>query len=207
MFAQTVVENEVPVSMETVEQNAEPEVQAEQTEVPAEGPATETESPVAATPETATEEPAEPTAEYLRSEIARLMETFNKLKGGSPQVLDNGAEKPESIFSGTAAGVPKNHRAPTRVSNQMYVLLTKVLNPEGKIPQQQADIASIIVRNFEVGKPFSEEALYKVLDAERDNYPSLKKSVQHVSYLFRYYRGLSNKDNVHAGYIARKFIR
>ena len=38
------------------------------------------------------------------------------------------------------------------------------------------------------------------------DYPSLFKSTQDVTYLFRYYRGLKN-DGKHAGFIARDFLR
>lgn len=107
----------------------------------------------------------------------------------------------------SVASVPKNHRPPARMSGASYVLLTKEMQDWGRVPQQQADMASIIASRFEVGVPFKEWDLFQALEEDKHLYPSLEHSCQDVSYLFRYYRGLSCKRSSHAGYLMRNFIR
>ena len=100
--------------------------------------------------------------------------------------------------------VPKNKRRVKADPNRRYVRLGE-LKTWGRVPQQQADIAKIIC-DFPQGVEFGEAELFDRLEARRDDFESLRKSEQHVSYLFCYYRGLKN-DGKHAGFIGRSFLR
>lgn len=102
---------------------------------------------------------------------------------------------------------PKNH-VEGKASNKSFVRMTKfVQNPLWpKIPGQQEDLADILSRNMVVGKQYSEAEIFKFLNEEYGDYPRLANSVQHVTYLFRYYRGLKAEGS-HAGFLARKFLR
>jgi hypothetical protein len=99
---------------------------------------------------------------------------------------------------------PKNKVAGKPGKNK-YVLLTKQFQAWGKVPQQQADIAAILTQNMEVGKEYGEAEVFSMLVDGSGDYPSLSRSVQDPTYLFRYYRGLKN-DGKHAGLIARKLL-
>jgi hypothetical protein len=87
-----------------------------------------------------------------------------------------------------------------------YSLLTETLAPFGKVPQQQKDLAELMAACFPVGEEFTEAELFSALEKLSFQYPSLANSKQHVTYLFRYYRGLKN-DGRHAGFVARGFLR
>lgn len=90
--------------------------------------------------------------------------------------------------------------------SRKYVLLSEKLNSWGKIPQQQADLATILSSSMEVGKEYTEPEVFAILNEHKEQFPSLAKSRQTVEYLFRYYRGLK-LDGPHAGFVAREFIR
>jgi len=79
------------------------------------------------------------------------------------------------------------------------------LRMDGKVPQQQLDLAKILTAGMEVDKEYSEDHVLKIMEAGRDGYKSLRESKQPVTYLFRYYRGLK-ADGTHAGFVARDFI-
>jgi hypothetical protein len=102
--------------------------------------------------------------------------------------------------------VAKNKVPGKARSGVKYVLLSKTLNAFGKVPQQQADIAKILSDNLEVGEPIGEAELFDLVSREGAMYPSIQKSVQNPTYLFKYYRGLKHEKN-HAGFVARGFIR
>ena len=106
----------------------------------------------------------------------------------------------------TQPSLAKNHVA-GKLSNKKYILLTKTLASWGKVPRQQADLAAILAGNMEVGKEYSEEQVWQILDSNYRQYPSLANSKQHVTYLCRYYRGLKNDHKTHAGFVARGFLR
>jgi hypothetical protein len=95
------------------------------------------------------------------------------------------------------AGIPKQ---------VTYILLSKTLASWGKVPQQQQDIAEILARHLEVGVPRTEAEVFDIVTRESVNYTSLAKSVQHPTYLFKYYRGLKH-DHKHAGFVARGFLK
>ena len=103
-------------------------------------------------------------------------------------------------------GVAKNKR-PGKPGTTKYVLLTKRLASWGRVPQQQADLADILARSFEVGVEIPEAELFVAVTNLAKQYPSLAKSVQDPTYLFRYYRGLDGKDGKHAGFIKRDFLK
>jgi hypothetical protein len=100
---------------------------------------------------------------------------------------------------------PKNH-VPGKPQNVKYVLLTQKLSDWGKVPQQQADLASILSNNLKVGQPVSEAEVFALVEREAPRYESIRRSVQHPTYLLRYYRGLKH-DAKHAGFIARGFLK
>lgn len=94
---------------------------------------------------------------------------------------------------------PKNKVESKPATGKVYERLGEFV---GKAPQQQRDLADIIAKNFPIGKPFSETELYAALELHQGEYYKLATSVQHVTYLFRYYRGI--KDG---GFIARGFLK
>jgi hypothetical protein len=99
---------------------------------------------------------------------------------------------------------PKNQVAGTP-GNRSYVR-EGVLNTEGKVPQQQADLAKILTNRMPVGEKFTEAQVFGFLNADKGDYPSLVNSRQDVTYLFRYYRGLKPSGK-HAGFVARGFLK
>jgi hypothetical protein len=117
------------------------------------------------------------------------------------------AELRAKIAEVAKSAVKKNHVAPKPIAGRRYVLLAKSLASWGKVPQQQADIATILSKNFEVGIEVPETEVLARVAIEATNYPSLAKSVQDPGYLLRYYLGLDKKDGKHAGYIKRNFVQ
>ncbi len=101
----------------------------------------------------------------------------------------------------------KNQRPGVASTNKSYELLLGTLPTKGLVPRQQVDIATILVRNMEVGVRYTETEVFKFLVDDCGDFPSITGSRQDVTYLFRYYRGLSNKDGKHAGFILRGFLR
>lgn len=102
--------------------------------------------------------------------------------------------------------VKKNHKVGVPSPTAKYVLLSNKLENWGKVPQQQQDIADILINNMEVNVPYTEAQVFNMLVSECGEYLSLCNSKQDVTYLFKYYRGLK-KIAKHAGFIARNFIQ
>jgi hypothetical protein len=100
---------------------------------------------------------------------------------------------------------PKN-QVVGKTGTGKYVLVTKLFPTWGNTPQQQKDLAAILTSFMEVGKEYTETEVFAQLESEYVKYSSLASAKQHVTYLFRYYRGLKN-DGKYAGFIARDFIR
>ena len=100
---------------------------------------------------------------------------------------------------------PKNQVA-GKIGNGKYILLTKVFPTWGNTPQQQKDLAAILSNFMEVGKEYTEAEVFAQLESEYVKYNSLASAKQHVTYLFRYYRGLKN-DGKYAGFVARNYLR
>jgi hypothetical protein len=96
----------------------------------------------------------------------------------------------------------KNHKVGKPVAGREYVLLMSKLVGT-KIPDQQRDIALILAKGMEVGKRYSEAEVFNLLIDQSGEYPSIYKSVQDPTYLFRYYRGLGEGR----GFISRDFLR
>ncbi len=105
-----------------------------------------------------------------------------------------------------ATNVKKNHKPGKPQAGRKYVLLANKLNSWGKVPDQQRDIAKVMVNNMEVGKEYTEAEVFELMNEQAVMYPSVANSVQDPTYLFRYYRGLKN-DGKHAGFVGRDFIR
>ena len=95
-------------------------------------------------------------------------------------------------------------RGAVKPASRVYVRLGE-LRTDGKVPQQQFDLAKILSAGMEVDKEYSEDYVFKILEAGRDAYKSLRESKQPVANLFRYYRGLK-AEGMHAGFVARDFI-
>ena len=100
--------------------------------------------------------------------------------------------------------LPRN-KVPLKPTSKKYVLLSDTLKSWGKVPRQQADLADIIARSFEVGVPTPESDILEAVEMLSKQYPSLANSVQHPHYLFKYYLGLKDSGK-HAGFIARDFM-
>lgn len=103
-------------------------------------------------------------------------------------------------------GTKKNQRPGKPTAGRKYILLSNKLAAWGKVPQQQLDLAQILVSGMEVGKEYSEAEVFDMLVEGAGDHKSLYGAVQDVTYLFRYYRGLKN-DGKHAGFIPRNFLR
>lgn len=98
-----------------------------------------------------------------------------------------------------------DERRAVKPTSRVYVRLSE-LRMDGKVPQQQLDLAEILTIGMEVGKEYPEDQVFKILEAGRDGYKSLRESKQPVTLLFRYYRGLK-AEGTHAGFVARDFIQ
>lgn len=101
--------------------------------------------------------------------------------------------------------VPKNQRPGKANDKNHYRLLTKVLEPWGNVPQQQKDVAAILVKSMEVGKEYTEAEVFNFLIDGAGEFPSITRSTQDVTYLFKYYRGLK-KDAKYGGFVARNLL-
>jgi hypothetical protein len=153
----------------------------------------------------------------LKAKLAALTAEVEARKAEGPSDADvfntgvsNGAVAPSTetgpdIFAGSTPKPPKNH-VMGKAKGGSYIRLTNGLLGGGKIPQQQADLAAILVANMPLGEPVSEERVFGILVENKDKYLSLRQSKQHVTYLFRYYRGLKAQAP-HAGFVARGFLR
>jgi hypothetical protein len=104
------------------------------------------------------------------------------------------------------AKVQKNHVAGKPAAGRKYVLLAKEMKMFGKVPRQQAELAHILATNLEVLKEYSEDEVFNLVTTKAPGYPSIARSVQDPTYLFKYYRNLKN-DGKHAGFVARNFLR
>lgn len=102
--------------------------------------------------------------------------------------------------------VKKNQKVGVASPTRKYVLLSKALNAWGSVPQQQADIAKLLLTHLTVGTAYTEAEVFNTIIDGSGEYKSLYSSKQDPTYLFRYYRGLKN-DGKHAGFIAREFIK
>jgi hypothetical protein len=88
-----------------------------------------------------------------------------------------------------------------------YQLLLEELPLWGKVPQQQRDLAAILLDHMAVGELYSEAEVFGFLTEDAENYTSLRISKMHVTYLLCYYRSFSKKDAVHGSFFKRNFLR
>lgn len=100
---------------------------------------------------------------------------------------------------------PKNQRPGKANDKNRYKLLSKELENWGRVPQQQQDISRILAGSMELGREYSETEVFSMLIDGSGEFPSLTRSKQDVTYLFRYYRGLK-KDAKYGGFVARNFL-
>jgi hypothetical protein len=133
--------------------------------------------------------------EDVYDQIARLQAELKALKG------ETTVKEEVKVDS----NLKKNQKPGKASASRKYVVAGPMLG-WGKVPQQQADIAALLLKNMEVGKEYTEQEVFNFLIDGSGDYPSLFKSTQDVTYLFRYYRGLKNNGK-HAGFIARDFLR
>lgn len=129
----------------------------------------------------------------LLQQIAALTEKINAMTDAKP------AKKSD--------GVPKSHVPSKPQVGRTYVRLMDTLPDWGKVPQQQADLAKIMVKHMVKGEAYSEADVFDMVLEHAAEYPSLASSRQSADYLFRYYRGLNKKDGKHVGFIGRKFLQ
>jgi|SRR5665213_906928 len=100
---------------------------------------------------------------------------------------------------------PKNQKPGVAGTKNRYKLLTRVLEGWGKVPQQQKDVAAILAGSMELGREYTEAEVFAMLIDGAGEFPSLTRSKQDVTYVFRYYRGLK-KDAKYGGLVARNFL-
>ena len=153
-----------------------------------------------------------PTAEEVFEEIDPEIDQQDLEDELNPLVDPTESEKPDPMVLiaelqaqlDALKKAPKNQQ-PGKPGNRSYVRQGP-LSFEGKVPQQQADLAKILTDKMPVGETFTEAQVFGFLEAGKSEFPSLMNSVQDSSYLFRYYRGLK-KSGAHAGFIARGFMK
>jgi len=136
----------------------------------------------------------QPSAQELINAIAELQAKIAALKQAEPTATIKEITVDRSQ--------PKNKRRVKADPNRVYTFSGKPLNLAGKVPQQQADLAALIVKYSPV--EVDESDLFDILDEHVAEYDSLNRSTQSVTYLFCYYRGLG-RDGKHAGFVARGF--
>ena len=105
------------------------------------------------------------------------------------------------------SSVKKNQVPVKPVAGRKLVLLSKSLAGWGKVPQQQADLATILSSNLTVGEEVPEDAVLRFVADGAPLFPSLAASVQDPTYLLRYYLGLNKRDGKHVGFVGRNFVR
>jgi len=154
----------------------------------------------------------QPTAEEIFEELDPSFDDLDISDELNPLVDPTEAEKPDPMVLiaelqaqlDALKKAPKNQVA-GKPGNRSYVRQGP-LSFEGKVPQQQADLAKILTDKMPVGETFTEAQVFAFLESEKHNHPSLVNSKQDVTYLFRYYRGLK-QDGKHGGFVARGFLK
>ena len=135
----------------------------------------------------------------INAEVARLQKELEMLKSEEKIEVASSTEVKEK------SNVKKNQKPGKADPNRKYTRIGE-LKTWGKVPQQQADLAAIMAESMDVDAEWTEEELFDLVATSAKEYASLRNSKQDPTYLFRYYRGLKN-DGVHAGFIARGFLR
>lgn len=101
---------------------------------------------------------------------------------------------------------PKNQRPGKANDKNHYKLLSKVMESWGNVPDQQRDLAKILAGSMELGKEYTETEVFAMLVDGCGEFPSLTRSRQDVTYLFRYYRGIK-KTAKYGSFVGRNFLR
>jgi uncharacterized Fe-S cluster-containing MiaB family protein len=114
-------------------------------------------------------------------------------------------EKLEKAAAAQTVKTAASAVGPKAVTGRTYTLLADALPTWGKVPQQQRDLALICSEIMTKDEPVSEAELFAHLEERAKAFPSLANSVQPVTRLFAYYRGLKN-DGRHAGFVARGWM-
>jgi hypothetical protein len=135
----------------------------------------------------------------INAEVARLQKELEMLKSEEKTEVAPSTEVKEK------SNMKKNQKPGKANADRKYTRVGE-FKTFGKVPQQQADLAAIMVESMDVDAEWTEEELFDLVTTSAKEYASLRNSKQDPTYLFRYYRGLKN-DGVHAGFIARGFLR
>ena len=93
---------------------------------------------------------------------------------------------------------PKN-QVPGKPGDKVYIRIGEF---SGKAPRQQQNLAAILTFEMPLGEKFTESQVFEILNKHVESYESLRTSLQDVTYLFRYYRGLKP-----TGFTSRDFLR
>ena len=143
----------------------------------------------------------------INAEVARLAAELEALKSVENHSGDLALLNDEELeaLPKEKSNVKKNQKPGKASADRKYTRVGE-LKTFGKVPQQQADLAAIMVESMDVDAEWTEEELFDLVTTSAKEYASLRNSKQDPTYLFRYYRGLKN-DGVHAGFIARGFLR
>ena len=146
--------------------------------------------------------------EQIAEQLADALRQIEELKSANleKQVAEQLADALRQIKELKSGSVKKNHVVGKADPNRRYTLLTTVLRGGMLIPHQQADIAKILVGSMTVGKEYTEQEVFDFLIDGCGEFVSLTKSVQDVTYLFKFYRGVK-KAGKYLGFVARGFIR
>lgn len=140
------------------------------------------------------------TNEELMRQLAELQEMVARLSAGQQIMTTKGETmNDDELKKGARPVKPKEGRT--------YQLLLEELPLWGKVPQQQRDLAAILLDHMAVGELYSEAEVFGFLTEDAANYTSLRTSKMHVTYLFAYYRAFSKKDTVHGSFFKRNFLR
>ena len=134
-------------------------------------------------------------AQELINAIAELQAQIAALKQAEPTVTIKEITVDKSV--------PKNKRRVKADPTRTYTFGGAPLKMDGKVPQQQLDLANLCAKYSpaQVGEP----DLFNLLEEHQAEYESLRTSVQHVTWLFCYYRGLGRTAK-QAGFVARGFL-
>jgi hypothetical protein len=152
----------------------------------------------------------------LLAHLAELQQQLAELKSQPLPAQSKPATEAEEWAA--ALGTPAANQTPVQggttspravrpQAGRRYLCLVPHLPAWGKVPQQQADLAALFLEVAKQGESVSEEALFAHLIAGASRFESLRKSRQHPTYLWSYYRSFDKKDNKHGSFIKRGLFR
>jgi hypothetical protein len=147
---------------------------------------------------------------------ARIAELTSQLKAKKENVEENddaavfvagvarGESASDELVLEGPAGVAANKRRGKVKEGRTYTRKMAKLAGGGCIPQQQLDIANILIQGMEQNRAYSEGYVFDLVEAKAPDYVSLRTSDQHPTYLFRYYRNINRGK--HFGFVQRLFL-